>query len=50
MYIYPSKRNVDALLKVCVIIKVVVFQTFCGLVARITLATLFLTNPISTLT
>ena len=39
MYIYPHKRNVDALLKVGVIIKVVVFRTLCCVVARIALAT-----------
>ena len=39
MYIYPHKRNVDALLKVGVIIKVVVFRTLCFVAARIALAT-----------
>ena len=39
MYIYPYKRNVDALLKVGVNIKVVVFRTLCCVVARIALAT-----------
>ena len=39
MYIYPHKRNVDALLKVGVIIKVVVFRTLRCVVARIALAT-----------
>ena len=39
MYIYPHKRNVDALLKVGVILKVVVFRTICCVVARIALAT-----------
>ena len=39
MYIYPHKRNVDALLEVGVIIKVVVFRTLCGVIARIALAT-----------
>ena len=39
MYIYLHKRNVDALLKVGVIIKVVVFRTLCCVVARIALAT-----------
>ena len=38
MYIYPHKRNVDALLKVGVIIKVVVFRTLCCVVASIVLA------------
>ena len=36
---YPPKRNVDALLKVGVIIKVEVFRTLCCVVARIALAT-----------
>ena len=39
MYIDPHKRNVDALLKVVVIIKVVVFPTYYCVVARIALAT-----------
>ena len=39
MYIYPHKRNVDAILNVGVIIKVVVFRTLCCVVARIALAT-----------
>ena len=42
MYMYPHKRNVDALPKVGVIIKVlivVVFRTLCCVVATITLAT-----------
>ena len=39
MYIYPLKRNVYALLKVGVIIKVVVFRLRCCVVARIALAT-----------
>ena len=39
MYIYPRKRNVDALLKVGVIINVVVFRTLCCVVTRIALAT-----------
>ena len=39
MYIYPYKQNVDALPKVGVIIKVVVFRTICCVVARIALAT-----------
>ena len=39
MYIYPHKRNVDALLKVGVIIKVVVFRTLRCVVARIALDT-----------
>ena len=39
MYICPRKRNVDALLKVGVIIKVVVFRTLCCVVAAIALAT-----------
>ena len=39
MYIYPHKRNVDALLKVDVIVKLVVFRTLCCVVARIALAT-----------
>ena len=39
MYIYRHKRNVDALLKVGVIIKVLVFRTLCCVVARIALAT-----------
>ena len=39
MYIYPHKRNVNAPLKVGVIIKVVVFRTLCCVVARIGLAT-----------
>ena len=34
MYIYPHKRNVDALLKVGVIIKVGVFRTLRCVVAR----------------
>ena len=36
---YPHKRHLDALLKVGVIIKVIVFRTLCCVVARITLAT-----------
>ena len=39
MHVYPHKRNVDATLKVGVIIKVVVFRTLCCVVARIALAT-----------
>ena len=39
MFIYSHERNVDALLKVGVIIKVVVFRTLCCVVARIALAT-----------
>ena len=39
MYIYPHKRNVDALPKVGVIIKVAVFRTLCCVGARIALAT-----------
>ena len=39
MYIYPHKRNLDALLKVGVIIKVLVFRTLCYVVATIALAT-----------
>ena len=39
MYMYPHKRNADALPKVGVIIKVVVFRTLCCVVARIALAT-----------
>ena len=39
MYFYPHKRNVDALLKLGVIVKVVVFRTLCCVVARIALAT-----------
>ena len=39
MYVYAHKRNVDALLNVGVIIKVVVFRTPCCVVARIALAT-----------
>ena len=39
IFIYPHKRNVDALLKVGVIIKGVVFRTLCWVVARIALAT-----------
>ena len=39
MYFYPHKQKVDALLKVGVIIKVVVFRTLCCVVARIALAT-----------
>ena len=39
MYFYPHKRNGDALLKVGVIIKVVVFRTLRYVVARIALAT-----------
>ena len=35
MYIYPHKRNVDALLKVGVISKVVMLRTLCCVVARI---------------
>ena len=38
MYIYPHKRNLDALLKVGVIIKVLVFRMLCCVVARIALA------------
>ena len=34
MYIYPHKRNVDALQMVGVVIKVVVFRTLCRVVAR----------------
>ena len=41
IYIYLHKRNVDALLKVGVIIKVVVFRTLCYVVARTALATDF---------
>ena len=40
MYIYPHKQNVDALLKVGMVIKVVVFRTLCCVVARIALAIL----------
>ena len=39
VYIYPHKRNLDALLKVGVNIKVLVFRTLCCVVARIALAT-----------
>ena len=39
MHIYPHKRNLDALLKVGVIIKVLVFRTPCCVVARIALIT-----------
>ena len=39
MCIYTHKRNVDALLKVGVIIKIVVFRTLCCMDARIALAT-----------
>ena len=39
MYIYPHKRNVDAILKEGVIIKVEVFRTLRCVVARIALAT-----------
>ena len=39
MYIYPHKRNVEVVLKVGVIIKVVMFRTLCCVVARIALAT-----------
>ena len=38
MYIYPHKRNVDALLKVGVSINVVVFRTLWCVVARTVLA------------
>ena len=39
MCVYTHKRNVDALLKVGVIIKIVVFRTLCCMDARIALAT-----------
>ena len=39
MHVYPHKRNVDAIPKVGVIIKVVAFRTLCCVVARIALAT-----------
>ena len=39
MYIYPHKRNLDALLKVGVIVKLLVFRTLCCVVARIALDT-----------
>ena len=40
MYIYPHNQNVDALIKVGVIIKVVMmFRTLCCVFARIALAT-----------
>ena len=39
IYIYPHKRNLDALLKVGVLIKVLVFRTLSWVVARIALAT-----------
>ena len=39
MNIYPTKRNVDALLKVRVIVKVVTFRTLFCVVAKFALAT-----------
>ena len=39
MYIYSRKHNVDALLKVDVTVKEVMFRTLCCVVARIALAT-----------
>ena len=35
MHIYPHKRNLDALLKVGVIIKVLVFGTLCCVVQEL---------------